>query len=188
MKFSIHFGSGILLGGKENDKAVFFTPLNPFGNDPDEEKSHNDYTVPQKVHYKTNWKHNQDAVLWITLSRAQDQGLRFWQTKSFAIVTYATVPGDCIDRVTSQNGHRVIFERLATPRSAPKVTLKSNWRTQQHQQKQPQRPTLEDDVRSIWKQRATWESGAGVRDVPKHATQVERATRKLVQATFKADA
>ena len=70
-------------------------------------------TVPQKVHYQTYWKRNQDAVHWIRLSRAQDQGLRFWQTKSFAIITYATVSADCTDRVTSQNGDRVIFERLA---------------------------------------------------------------------------
>ena len=113
---------------EEKDKAqeaVFFTPLNPFGNDPDEEKPHDDHTVPQKVHYQTYWKRNQDAVYWIKLSRAQDQGLQFWQTKSFAIITYATVPGDCIDRVISQNGDRIIFERLATPRQAPKVTLKS---------------------------------------------------------------
>ena len=57
---------------------------------------------------------------------------------------------------------RVIFERLATPRSAPKVTLKSNWRTQ------PQQPILDKDVTCFWKQRATWESSAGVRDDTKH--------------------
>ena len=28
-----------------------------------------------------------------------------------------TVPGDSIDRVTAQNGDRVLFERLATPRA-----------------------------------------------------------------------
>ena len=39
-------------------------------------------------------------------------------------MAYATIPGDCIDRVTAQNGHKVIFERLATPKPAPKVTLK----------------------------------------------------------------
>ena len=42
--------------------------------DPDEEKPHDDNPVLQKVHYKTRWKHNQDAVYWIKLSRAQDQG------------------------------------------------------------------------------------------------------------------
>ena len=128
------------------------------------------------------------SLYWIRLSRAQDQGLRFWQTKSFAIITYATVPADCIDRVTSQNGDRVIFERLATPRPAPKVTLKSNWLTQQQQQQQqPQQPTLEEGVTSIWKQRATWEYRAGVRDDTKHATEVERASRKLVQENSEAD-
>ena len=128
VEFSIHFGR------KESDKArqaVFFTPLNPFGNDPDQEKPH------QKVHYQIYWKHNQDAVYWIKLSIAQDQGLQFWQTKSFVIITYATVPGDCIDRVISQNGHGVIFERLATPMPAPQVMVNSNWHTQQQQQQQP---------------------------------------------------
>ena len=103
-------GSGIIPGGKENDKArqaVFFTPLKPFGIDPDEVKPHHNYTVPQEVHCQTYWKHNQDAVFWIKLSRAQDQGLQFGQTKSSAIITFATVSGDCIDRVISQNGDAV---------------------------------------------------------------------------------
>ena len=50
-------GSGLIPGGKENDKsrqAVFFTP-----------QPHDDNADPQKVHYKTFWKHNQDAVYWI---------------------------------------------------------------------------------------------------------------------------
>ena len=93
------------------------------------------------------------------------------------------MPGDSSDRVTSQNGDRVIFERLA-----PKVTLKSNCRTQQQQQRQPQQPVLDKNVPSIWKQQATWKSRAGVRDDTKHATEVERASRKLVQATSEADA
>ena len=65
MEFLIHLGSGLIPGRKENDKArqaVFFMPLIPFGNDPDAEKPHGDYTVLQKVHYQTCWKRNQDAV------------------------------------------------------------------------------------------------------------------------------
>ena len=151
--FQSILGSGFIPGGKENDKArqaVFCTALNSFGKDREEEARSFDYTVPQKQHYETQWKRNQDAVFWIRLSRAQDQGLRFWQTQSFAIITYTTVPRDCIDRVTSQNG-----DRLATPRPAPKVTLKRYWQTQQQQ---PQQPKLEDDTQSVWKQRATWEA------------------------------
>ena len=75
------------------------------------------------------WVHSsadQNAVYWVRLSKAQDQGLEFWQAKSFAIMTHATILGDCSDRVTS-HGDRVLFERLETPRLAPKVTLKKNW-------------------------------------------------------------
>ena len=127
-------GKGLIPGGKEKDKArqaVFRTPTNPFGDDPEEEEPHDDFTVPQKAPHVTKWKFDQNAVFWVRLSKAQDQGLEFWQTKSFAIMTYATIPGDCIDRVTSQNGERVYFERLEAPRPAPKVTLKKNWHSQQ---------------------------------------------------------
>ena len=89
--------SGIITGVKEKDKArqaVFLTPLNPFGKDPEDEKPHLDYTVPQKAPYETKWKRNQDAVYWVRLKKARDQGLQFWQTKSFAIMTNVTIPGD----------------------------------------------------------------------------------------------
>ena len=152
--------------------------MNLFGNDRDDEKPHDDHTVKKRA--LPNLLETQSRCsFWIKLSRAQDQGLQFWQTKSFAIITFATVPGDCIDRVTSQNGDRVIFERLATAKPAPKVTLKSNWLTQQQQQ-QPQQPTLEEGVSSSWKQHATWERRAGVDDT-KNATAVDIVSRKLVR-------
>ena len=64
-------------------------------------------------------------------------------------MTYFTIRGDCIDRMTAQNGDRVLFERLATPRPAPKVTLKRNWQSQQQQKQQPQQPISHTDVSSI---------------------------------------
>ena len=45
---------GLIPGGKEKDKArqaVFLTPTNLFGNDPEEERAHDDLTVP----YITSW-------------------------------------------------------------------------------------------------------------------------------------
>ena len=50
-------------------REAFFTPLNPFGEDSDEEEPRDDYTVLQKVHNHTNnCKRNQDAVYWVKLS------------------------------------------------------------------------------------------------------------------------
>ena len=49
-------GHGLIPGGKEKDKyrqAVFLTPTNPFGHDPEEEIATNDFTVPQRVPYIT---------------------------------------------------------------------------------------------------------------------------------------
>ena len=95
------------------------------------------------------------------------------------------MPGDCIHRVISQNGDRALFERLATPRPAPKVTLKSNWLVLQQQQQQ--QLTLKEGVNSISKEVATWESRTLVRDDTKHATEVEQASRKLVRTASKVD-
>ena len=128
---SIFLGSGLIPGGKERDKsqqAVFFTLLNPFVENPDEEEPHDDYSIPQKVHCHNYLKRNQDAV-----SRAQDQGLQFWQTKSHAIIVHSPVPAGCIYKVISRNGDRILLERLSTPRPAPKVTLKRYWHSQQQQ-------------------------------------------------------
>ena len=55
MGFSIYFGEWTDSGRRRERRSStssFFTPLDPFGNNPDEEKLHDDYTVPQKVHYK----------------------------------------------------------------------------------------------------------------------------------------
>ena len=172
-------GNGWIPGRKEKDKArqpVFPTPTNPFGNDLEEEELHDDYTVPQKVLYVTRWKHDQNAVHCVRLSRAQDQGLEFWQTKSFAIMTYALIPGDCIDRVTSQDGDRILFVRLETQRPAPKVTLKMNGHSQQHHL---QHSTSDTHVPSLWKQDTKREDQAGAQDVTDHSTEADLAHRKL---------
>ena len=49
----------------------------------------------RRLPHITRWKHKQNAVYLVRISKAQDQGLEFWQTKPFAIMTCATIPGDC---------------------------------------------------------------------------------------------
>ena len=47
--FQCVLGKGLVPGGNEKDKAhqaVFLTPINPFGNDPEEDGPHDDFTVP----------------------------------------------------------------------------------------------------------------------------------------------
>ena len=113
-------GNGIIPGRKENDnarQAGFFSPLNPFGNDPEEEEPHFDDTVPQK--YIVKLVGNTIKMrFWIKLSRVQDQGWRFWKTKSFASITYATVSGDGNDRVTSRNRRSSNFRKARNTKAS----------------------------------------------------------------------
>ena len=44
------------------------------------------------------------------------------------------MPADSIYKVISQKKERTVFERLSTPRPAPKIVLKSAWQSQQQQQ------------------------------------------------------
>ena len=46
-------------------QTVFFTPLNTFGRDSEEEEPHDDYTFPQKVRHHSHWKRDQGAVNWV---------------------------------------------------------------------------------------------------------------------------
>ena len=92
--------AGLIAGGREGRETrhtVFFTPLNPW-RDEIEEEFYGDLTKPRKVHFKAGWKHSQNAVDWVRLGKAQEKGISFWQTKSHAIITNSTVPPDCFER------------------------------------------------------------------------------------------
>ena len=91
---------------------------------------------PRTVHHKTEWQRAQDAVYWIHLAKAQEQCITFLQTKSHAISAHKTVPLDCIERVISQKGETTLYQRLSTPRPAPRIILKNAWNHQQQQEQQ----------------------------------------------------
>ena len=63
----------------------------------------------------------------IHLSTAQDAGLEFWQTSSNAIISYQSVPKECVVKVVSESGKRELFARQLTTRERPKVTLRPSW-------------------------------------------------------------
>ena len=112
---------------KEGRQTIFFTPLDPFDNDANEADSITGIKNPRKVKYQSHWRPAQDAVYWIHLSTAQDAGLEFWQTSSNAIITYQSVPKECVVKVVSESGKRELFARQLTPREPPKVTLRPSW-------------------------------------------------------------
>ena len=121
-----------LIGGresKEGRQTIFFTLFNPFGDNPHEEEPGDDLSKPRKVHYHSKWKNTQDAVYSVNLACGQGNGLRSWQTRSHAEIENNSVPGHYIHKVISQKGKRTLFERLSTPRPAPKTAVKNAWQS-----------------------------------------------------------
>ena len=109
-----------MAGGKERKEGrhiIFFT-LDPFNSDANEADSITDIKKPRKVQCQIHWRPEQDAVYWMHLSTAQDAGLEFWQTSSNAIITYQSVPKECVVKVVSESGKRELFARQLTPRDS----------------------------------------------------------------------
>ena len=159
--------------------------LNPFGDNPDEEEPGDDLPKPRKVHCCSKWKTTQDAVCWVNLTRAQDKGLRFCQTRSHAAIVYNCVPADCIYKVICQKRERIFFERLSTPRPAPKIVLKSAWQSQQQQlQQQDTSESVSSSTRKLAQrvQRVQREEHGNPTDNPDlhSASKLERSAESLV--------
>ena len=159
--------SGLVAGGKESKEGrqtVFFTPLDPFGSDAHEqEEPSEDCSRPRKVHCHSHWRNDQNAVYWVELSRAQDLRLQFGQTKSNVIIVHQSVPFRCIDRVVHDNGGRITFQRILTPRPGPKVTLRDTWIPQQQQKKQQHQPQSSESGNCSGKPVASGDRKAGIR-------------------------
>ena len=136
--------TGLVAGGKESKEG------------PSE-----DFSKRRKVHCQSHCRRD-----WTRLSRAQDHRSQFWKTKSNAIVVCDSVPKDCIERVVCDDGDRVLFQRVLTPRPRPKVALRSKWQIsqqqQQHQQQQHQQQhqQQQQQPRSSGEWRKLLETGA----------------------------
>ena len=58
-----------------------------------------DLTKPRLASYKQKWKRHQDTVCWVDIQLAQRNELKFYQTRSNAIIFYDTLPAYFISKV-----------------------------------------------------------------------------------------
>ena len=109
-------------------QTVFFTsvdPMNKEHRDPQEL----DLTKPRLEWYKQKtWKRHQDTLYSVDIQLAQRKGLKFYQTKSNAIIFYDTLPAYCIPKVVVMEFGEIIYEKVyVSPRPPPKIFFKDNW-------------------------------------------------------------
>ena len=99
------------------------------------DKSHKDpdvidLSVPRHAQYLHKaWQRHQDAVYWVDIELAQKKGLKFYQTRSNAVILHETLPAYCIPKVVRMETGEVIYEKVyMSPRPPPKISLKHDWK------------------------------------------------------------
>ena len=106
--------SGLVPGGQKlnNRQTVFFLPIDP------RDKNHKDTDTidlnePRHAQYMHKaWKRHQDAVYWVDINLALRKGLKFYQTRSNAIILHDTLPAYCIPKVVRMETGEVIHEKV----------------------------------------------------------------------------
>ena len=122
--------SGLIPGGQNLSKrqTVFFRAVNPV------DKEHKDpetvdLKAPRLAQYmQTAWKKHQNTVYWVDIRLAQKKGLKFYQTRSNAIILYNTLPAYCVPKAIKMETGEIIYEKVyESPRPPPKISLRNNW-------------------------------------------------------------
>ena len=122
--------SGLIPGGQNlsNRQTVLFLPVDPM------DKEHKDPDtidlnaprLAQNMH-KALKKH-QNTVYWVDINLALKKGLKFYQTRSNAIILHETLPAYCIPKVVRMETGEVKYEKVhASLRPRPKISLKHDW-------------------------------------------------------------
>ena len=125
--------NGLIPGGQELSKrqSVFFLPVDP--RDENHRDPENiDYSLPRRARYVQNmWKRHQDTVFWIDIDLGIiKEGLKFYQTRSNAIILQGVLPPSCIVRAERLKGGEPLYKRqYLSPRPPPKISLRHdlNW-------------------------------------------------------------
>ena len=115
---------GLIPGGQNLSRrqSVFFLPVDP------RDKNHRDpenidYSVPRRARYVQNiWKRHQDTVFWFDIDLGIiKEGLKFYQTRSNAIILQDVLPPSCIVRAERLKGGEPLYKRqYLSPRPPPK--------------------------------------------------------------------
>ena len=72
---------------------------------------------------------HQGAVYWVDINLAIEKGLKFYHTRSNAIILQETLPAYCIPKVVRKETGEVIYEKVyMSLRPPPKISLKYEWK------------------------------------------------------------
>ena len=117
--------SGLIPGGQNTSRdrqTVLFTAVNPM-HKTHQDRIELDLTKPRLASYKQKWKVHQDTVYLVDIQLAQRKGLKFYQTRSNAVILYDTLPSNafilydtlpsyCISKAIVMNSDEIIYQKV----------------------------------------------------------------------------
>ena len=112
--------SGLIPGDQilSNRQTVLFLPMAPM------DKEHKDpdtidLNAPRHAQYMHKaWKKHQNTVYWVDINLALKKRLKFYQTRSDAIILHETLPAYCFPKVVRMETGEVIYEKVYAVTSA----------------------------------------------------------------------
>ena len=122
--------SGLIPGGQKSSRGrqtVFFTAVNPM------HKNHQDpieldLTKPRLASYKQKWKVHQDTVYWVDFQLVHRKRLKFYQTRSNAVILYDTLTAYCISKAIMMKSEEVLYQKAyVSPRPPLTISCPDNW-------------------------------------------------------------
>ena len=122
--------SGLTAGGQNSIRdrqTVFFTAVKPMHKKHQNPKEL-DLTKPRLASYKQKWKVHQDTVYRVDIQLAQRQGLKFYQTRSNAVIFYDTLTAYCIWKaIAMKSEEKHTRKRMCHLPPPPTIYYKDNW-------------------------------------------------------------
>ena len=94
---------------KDRQTVLFaaVSPMNKEHKDPYEI----DLNAPRLAWYiQKKWKRHQKTVYLVDIKLAQQKGLKFYQTRSYAVILQETLPAYCIAKVVVMESSEIIYE------------------------------------------------------------------------------
>ena len=113
--------SGLIPGGQNlsNRQTVFFLPVDPMDKEQKDPETI-DLGAPRLAQYMHKaWKKHQDAVYRVDINLAIENELKFYQTRSNAIILHETLPACCIPKVVRMETGEVIYEKVFLLQRSP---------------------------------------------------------------------
>ena len=112
-----------------NRQTVLSLPVDPMAKNHEDPETI-DLNAPRHAQYMHKaWKRHQNTISWVDINLALKKGLKFYQTRSNAIILHETLPAYCLPKVVRMETGEVMYEKVCmSPRPPPKISLKHDWK------------------------------------------------------------